>query len=205
MRRFWGALLATLVLAVVGTSAVAQSEKEKAPVGVLYRLTYWEVSEKTLASLAGKTKVSAKELEGRRLQTAEVLGVSGEEATVFLVCKSPIVYFDPRATQFQIQYVNTGVILNAKCAAKSSQSFDLEVRQELSQIAKRRPAGSGDQAAVFPEVETFELESNLSDLKFGDIVVLGSTSGSLGTAHVKALDPAPKAPYLIATLELEAP
>jgi hypothetical protein len=195
------ATLFTLAAQAQGESPPAKSD----PIPVLYRLTYWEVSEKTLASLAGKAKVGANQLEGRRLQSAEVLAISGEETMVSLVRKSPLVYYDPRASQFQVQFVDSGVKLDAFCKALSSQSFEVDVRQELSRIGNRRPADSRDQATVYPETEVFTLESTLSDVKFGDLIVLGSTSGTLGKAHVKALDPAPKAPYLVATLELEAP
>lgn len=194
-----GALLASAAPVFAQQPAQAKPESPKIP--VLYRLTHWEVDDKTVAELAGKVKLSSKELKGRRLQSSELLGVSGSDTLFILGRRDPIVYYDARGSQFQIQYVDSGV----KLAVAWSPEKGLEVRPELSHIDKlRRGDGAGD-GAVYPEIGVFVSENELSDVQLGDTVVLGVYTGPRVVSAIRTLDPTPKAPNLVTVLELEAP
>lgn len=198
--RFRAALLG---LALLATTALAQEAESSVP--LLYRLSYWEVSEKTLASLSGKSRLSSSDVSGRRMQKSEVLSVSGAAAYIGLVHKTPISYYDPRATQFQIQYVDTGMKLDAKARAKTGGLFDVEIRQELTRLVRERVATYGKEPQAYPEIEGLVLESNFQDVKLGEMLLLGSTSSPLAQGHVRTLDPAAKDTRILVTLEVEAP
>ena len=86
-----GALLASATPVFAQQPAQAKPESPKIP--VLYRLTHWEVDDKTVADLMGKVKIDAKQIQGRRLHTTELLAVSEVEVLIQLGRKDPIVYY----------------------------------------------------------------------------------------------------------------
>jgi hypothetical protein len=188
-----------------GGPAADGAKPQTASVPLLLRLSYWEVSDKGLAALAGKSRLDAGSIDGRRLQTATVMGVSGYELYIGLVRKTPIVYYDPRASQFQIQYVDAGLKLDAKAKAAAGGAFDLEIRPELSMVSGHRVYGTGEKAVSYPETQTFTSEISLSGVKLGQLIIVGEATGPSGTEHIRAMDPAPQGKHLIATIELEEP
>ena len=192
-----------LALAMVSPPAFAEEAAAKPsapPTPVVFRITYWEVDDKTLADISGKVKLGSADIAGRRIQTQEVLGSTGVECMVALVRKNPIVYYDGKASQFQVQYVDTGVKADVKWEK------ELDVYLEISRISGVTKAGPESRTpAFYPHTEVLVSKVSVPSVKLGDVVLVGTSQGPWAAAQVRALDPTPKAGNILVTLELEAP
>jgi len=94
-----------------------------------------------------------------------VVTLSGKQATVLIGTKFPIVFFDPRAGQFQVQYVDIGVKLQVKPVVMSDGYVQMEIQPDVSQFI----ALINNQ---FPETAT--RQANITcRVKDGDTLVLG--------------------------------
>ena len=202
MRQTWSrAILAALILSQSAAVTADEVKAAKSPaVPVLYRLTCWEVDDKTYQDLRGKAKVDAGALKGRRVQEAELLTISGVESLVHVGQKEPIMYYDPRASQFQVQFVDTGFKLDVKWDGDR-----LEVRPEVSDLQSMVISDESGRVARYPKTHVQICEATFSGVKLGDTYVISAAAGAGATTQVRVLDPTPKAKNLIMTLNLEAP
>jgi len=99
------------------------------------------------------------------LATPRVVTMSTKQATVLIGNKFPIVFFDPRAGQFQVQYVDIGVKLQVKPTVMSDGYVQMEIQPDVSQFI----ALINNQ---FPETAT--RQANITcRVKDGDTLVLG--------------------------------
>lgn len=72
--------------------------------------------------------------EAKILASPRVAALSGIESLIHIGDKYPIVYFDPRAGQFQVQYVDIGIKLDVKSEVKADGYVVVEVRPEVSTL-----------------------------------------------------------------------
>jgi type II secretory pathway component GspD/PulD (secretin) len=72
--------------------------------------------------------------EAKILASPRVATQSGTEALIHIGDKFPIVYFDPRAGQFQVQYVDIGIKLDVKPEIKADGYIVTELRPEVSNL-----------------------------------------------------------------------
>jgi len=72
--------------------------------------------------------------EAKILASPRVASLSGEEALIHIGDKYPIVYFDPRAGQFQVQYVDIGIKLDVTSTVKADGYVLIDVRPEVSTL-----------------------------------------------------------------------
>lgn len=72
--------------------------------------------------------------EAKILASPRVATQSGTEALIHIGDKFPIVYFDPRAGQFQVQYVDIGIKLDVKPVIKPDGYIVTELRPEVSNL-----------------------------------------------------------------------
>lgn len=72
--------------------------------------------------------------EAKILASPRVASLSGEESLIHIGDKYPIVYFDPRAGQFQVQYVDIGIKLDVTSTVKADGYVLIEVRPEVSTL-----------------------------------------------------------------------
>lgn len=72
--------------------------------------------------------------EAKILASPRVASLSGVESLIHIGDKYPIVYFDPRAGQFQVQYVDIGIKLDVKSEVKADGYVVVEVRPEVSTL-----------------------------------------------------------------------
>lgn len=94
-----------------------------------------------------------------------VVTQSTKQATILIGNKFPIVFFDPRAGQFQVQYVDIGVKLQVKPVAMDDGYVMMDVQPDVSQFV----ALINNQ---FPETAT--RQANIScRIKDGNTLVLG--------------------------------
>lgn len=199
-------LLTGGVAAQTPATPPSESQSKATPIPVLFRLSYWEVDDATLKAIVGKMRIAPADLKtARRIQTSEVLSVSGAETLVHLGRKDPIVYYDPRYTQFQIQYVDTGMKLDVRWRTSGPKEPALELRQELAMLSSFQTLGGRDPDSKYPQTEAFINEAVVPNVKLGDMLFLGHSSGVETAGFVRLLSPSPKLANLIATIEMEAP
>jgi len=90
---------------------------------------------------------------------------SGKDATILIGNKFPIVFFDPRAGQFQVQYVDIGVKLQVKPVVASDGYIVMDVKPDVSNFV----ALINNQ---FPETATRQASLSVR-IKDGNTLVLG--------------------------------
>lgn len=72
--------------------------------------------------------------EAKVLAAPRVATRSGRDALIHIGDKFPIVYFDPRAGQFQVQYVDIGIKLDVKPEIKADGYVIVDLRPEVSTL-----------------------------------------------------------------------
>lgn len=201
MRQCWSRTLLAALIWSQGSTVLAEEVKApKSSVPVLYRLTCWEVDDKTYQTLRGKAKVGSDEVKGRKIQEAELLTISNTESLLHVGQKEPITYYDPRASQFQIQYVDIGFKLDVNWDGDK-----LEVRPEVSDIESMVISDESGRVSRYPKTHVQICESSIRGARLGDTYVISTGAGTVAVSQVRVLDPAPKARNLVLTLSLEAP
>ncbi len=74
--------------------------------------------------------------EAKVLASPRVATRSGRDALIHIGDKFPIVYFDPRAGQFQVQYVDIGIKLDVKPEIKADGYVLVDLRPEVSTLVE---------------------------------------------------------------------
>lgn len=72
--------------------------------------------------------------DAKVISTPRVMTQSGKQASVLIGDKFPIVYFDPRAGQFQVQYVDIGVKLLVKPTVAADGFVTVDMAPEVSTL-----------------------------------------------------------------------
>ncbi|MHB2020700.1 MAG: secretin N-terminal domain-containing protein [Candidatus Xenobia bacterium] len=108
-----------------------------------------------------------------------VVTQSGKDATILIGNKFPIVFFDPRAGQFQVQYVDIGVKLQVKPVVASDGYILMDIKPDVSQFV----ALINNQ---FPETATRQAQLSCR-VKDGNTVVLGGLLTESETSTVQKI------------------
>lgn len=103
--------------------------------------------------------------EAKILASPRVASVSGKPSLIHIGDKYPIVYFDPRAGQFQVQYVDIGIKLDVTSNVKPDGYVVLQVRPEVSTLLEL----INNQ---FPRTAVRIIETEMR-VKDGDTVIMG--------------------------------
>ncbi len=89
---------------------------------------------RTPLALAASIQFLVTQNEAKILASPRVASLSGVESLIHIGDKYPIVYFDPRAGQFQVQYVDIGIKLDVKSEVKADGFVVVEIRPEVSTL-----------------------------------------------------------------------
>jgi len=103
--------------------------------------------------------------DAKVISSPRVMTQSGKDAQVLIGDKFPIVYFDPRAGQFQVQYVDIGV----KVVVKPTVSSDGYVTVDLAPEVSTLKALINNQ---YPQTGITTVKTNVR-VKDGDTIVVG--------------------------------
>jgi len=74
--------------------------------------------------------------EAKVLASPRIATISDKESLIHIGDKFPIVYFDPRAGQFQVQYVDIGIKLDVKPSVKADGYIVCDIRPEVSTLVE---------------------------------------------------------------------
>lgn len=196
------AMFALLLSMAVGTSSytLAQpkgDDESNIPIVVKFKLL--QVNDAQADKLRGQKTVSG-DVSGKILHELELLTCTEKDSLLHLGQKWPIIYRDPRADLFQIQYVDIGAKLDVKCKSTSSGKFDIEVRPETSSVLDLKAHGN---LQVYPVANDFISEAIFNGLSPKETMILGTMRGSTASRFLKAegLESAPS--NLVYTLKVE--
>lgn len=103
--------------------------------------------------------------EAKVLAAPRVATQSDKDALIHIGDKFPIVYFDPRAGQFQVQYVDIGIKLDVKPSIKADGYIVVELRPEVSTLVE---LVNGQ----YPRTAVRTINTSMR-VKDGDTIVLG--------------------------------
>jgi type II secretory pathway component GspD/PulD (secretin) len=103
--------------------------------------------------------------EAKVLAAPRIATLSDKESLIHIGDKFPIVYFDPRAGQFQVQYVDIGIKLDVKPSVKADGYILCDIRPEVSTLVEL----VNNQ---YPRTAVRTVQSNMR-VKDGDTVVIG--------------------------------
>ena len=103
--------------------------------------------------------------EAKILASPRVASISGKPSLIHIGDKYPIVYFDPRAGQFQVQYVDIGIKLDVTSNVKADGYVVIEVRPEVSTLLEL----INNQ---YPRTAVRIIETNMR-VKDGDTIIMG--------------------------------
>jgi type II secretory pathway component GspD/PulD (secretin) len=103
--------------------------------------------------------------EAKILASPRVASISGKPSLIHIGDKYPIVYFDPRAGQFQVQYVDIGIKLDVTSNVKADGYVLIEVRPEVSTLLEL----INNQ---YPRTAVRIIETNMR-VKDGDTIIMG--------------------------------
>lgn len=177
-------LLVLLCLAGWASAEPAKDTGKKEP--IVMRLEAVQVSDEMAHEWKQGWRIKASDLEEdgvHRLQTTEVVGITDRECSVFVGRKNHIVYYDPRASQFQVQYVDVGAKLDCKCKTSPSGKLSATVYTELSWLEKNLNDGK----ASYPETITLKSQLDSPAFEFGERVLVGNVQGAEAQHYLQVL------------------
>lgn len=103
--------------------------------------------------------------EAKILASPRIAALSGVAALIHIGDKFPIVYFDPRAGQFQVQYVDIGIKLDVTSTVKADGYVMVKVRPEVSTLIEL----VNNQ---YPRTAVRVIETEMR-VKDGDTIIMG--------------------------------
>ncbi len=179
----------TALVLLVGLSGLAWAEPEKKDTDrkepIVMRLQALQVSDQVARGWDGDWRVKAADLGGdgvHLLQTTEVVGITGRECSVTVGRKNHVIYYDPRATQFQIQYVDVGAKLNCLCKVVEGR-VSAEVSAELSLLEKN----VNDGKTSYPQSIPLSSHTSTPAFAYGDHVLIGNVRGVEARHYLEVL------------------
>ncbi|MFA5508285.1 MAG: hypothetical protein WC314_13970 [Vulcanimicrobiota bacterium] len=196
------ALLALLLALAVGAHAEEADGRLTRGPSMLATLNIVQISDSQLKKLEGVQKTNT-EIPGKVLQSLEVMTIEGMASLVHLGEKWPIIYYDPRAEQFQIQYVDFGGKLDLTCKESGPNGWKVEIRPEISALYEIEQMGDVQRLEVYPKTTVLIAESTIQDLKFGETSVFAKITGRAAQSYLEAMGLPSDNANLLYTLRLE--
>lgn len=189
---------------LVAQPALAQKAKESKGIPVVARMELLQLTDSQMERLEGKDRLNKVEAD-KVLVSVDLLMTTGRDALAMLGLKNPIVYYDPRAQQFQIQYVDTGMKLDVVLRSQGVGLFEVEVRPEISLVQRPPDYQKVESSQLYPLTAAFITEEHLTEVKFGQTLILGRLTGPMARDFLTSLGQTETTNNVVCTLELEKP
>jgi len=103
--------------------------------------------------------------EAKIMASPRIGTIAGKPGLIHIGDKFPIVYFDPRAGQFQVQYVDIGIKLDVKVDIKGDGNIEADLNPEVSTLV-------GLVNNQYPRTTVRRVQTVMR-IKDGDTIVLG--------------------------------
>ena len=194
-------LLSSMLLLSSTCFAQGKTKTPESQIPIVVKFNLLQMSDAQMERLEGKESLP-EGLGGKDIASLELLTLTGEPSLLHLGEKWPIVYYDPRAEQFQVQYVDTGLKLDITVKSNENGTFRMSVRPETSFLNSVR--GSSEDGS-YPLTDVYTLQTKKERLVWDEAIVLGSRRGPYFKAWLERLGLAGLSPNLVYTLRLERP
>ncbi len=184
--------------------ALAQKAKESKGIPVVARMELLQLTDAQMERLEGKDRYNKVEAD-KVLVSVDMLMTRGRDALAMLGLKNPIVYYDPRAQQFQVQYVDTGMKLDVVVRSEPAGLFTVEVRPEISLVQEPTEYEKVESSQLYPLTAAFITEETMTAVPFGQKLILGRITGPGARDFLTSLGRTETTNNVVCTLELEKP
>ncbi len=202
MRNYLAMAVLITLFVVCGAQAEETKKEETKGPPMLATLHIIQVSDAQFKKLDGVQKTSS-EIQGRVLQSLEVMTVRDTPSIVHLGEKWPLVYYDPRAEQFQVQYVDVGGKFDITCRDAGNRTWNVDIRPEISSIFRIDVPADSQRLDFYPETMVLIAETTIEALKFGETSVFAKTTGRAAKTYLESTGLSTENSNLIYTLKLE--
>ena len=195
-------LIAVFMVMVSAQAEETKSKNRGAP--LLATLNIIQVSDSQLEKLDGVQKTNSG-IQGKVLQSLELMTVQDMPSLLMLGEKWPIIYFDHRAEQFQIQYVDIGGKLDMTCRPAGANAWNVEIRPEASALNEIDLPGDPRDLEVYPKTTVLIAETHIKNLKFGETSIFAKITGRAARSYLEAMGLPSSNPNVLYTFRLERP
>lgn len=188
MKNVWAQ---TMLLAALATPALAAdappADSGKAET-VVVRVEILALGDGAASALYGKSLLPGgyRGDRGKTIQSTEIMMQTSKESLIHLGRKYAITYFDPRASQFQVQYIDTGMKVDVTVTPAASGGYRLENYNEVSDVETLRTGGN-PVTASYPQTNVFSSHTDKTGVNIGDSLVLGTMEGPAAQRCLKAI------------------
>lgn len=197
---FLAFLFSILFCAMGPLGAQTKKEEEKRPqFPVVAKFKLLQVSDAQAAKIRKVTTVKG-DLEGKVLHESELLTMTGKPSLLHVGGKWPIVFYDSRGEQFQIQYVDTGIKLDITISSDAQEKLSVEIRPETASILDIKSKG---ELQAYPRTNVFIAEAAFKDLSPAETMIVGRMSGETASRFLKTEGLTASPSNLVYTLRLE--
>ena len=178
MKSIWAPCVLLALGVLAGPTRAAEVPTYRS-LPIVVRVDLLQMSDATAQNLAGQSRLPRDLLAGgagvRVLHSSELLQLSGVSCRFSIGEKYPIVYYEPKATQFQIQYVDVGMKLDVRCEATEG-DFLIDANPEMSAIVATHTVGNPPSAS-YPETVMFRVVNQVPHVRYGESVIVGRIHG----------------------------
>ena len=129
----------------------------------------------TISSGSLRTLIESK--KGRSLETLRFLVQNNQETITSIGHKFPITYFDPKASQYQIVFVDVGMRFIIRPVITPENRLNIDIKASLSTIEDYRQEIERDTAFYFPSVKTIDTNLSIPGMKNGETVIISNLQG----------------------------
>ena len=188
MQKLWAQAMLLVALSAPAMAAETTVVETAPPEMVVVRVEMLQLSGGAASALGGKSFFPGgyKGDRGRTLQTSELMVQTSKESLLALGRKFPITYFDPRASQFQVQYIDTGMKVDVTVTPAATGGYRVESYNEFAETEMLRTGGTPIIAA-YPQTNVFSSHTDKSGVNIGDALVLGTVDGPSAQRCLKSI------------------
>jgi len=137
--------------------------------------------------------------QGRTVQSLEMLTVSDTDAVIHLGRQHGLVYYDPKAGHFMIQFVDTGVKMSVRSRIGSGGKLQIETRSELSAPMENSLTDRNTdrpEALAYPQSALETVATSMGGIAYGDTVVVAHAQGAFVGRLLSTLPGSPSPSHL---------
>jgi hypothetical protein len=180
--------ISIVLLLLWWASGVARAAPEEVPQQLVVRVEAVQMTPAAASRLPARGRMPRAAIEKalasgemHLIQCGDLLAVTRLDSQLVFGHKSPLVYYDPKAGQFQIQYVDTGFKLVVRIEPSGPDTFDVDIDPEVSETVQVHNAQGASALGAFPQTRVLMTRVMVAAVHLGDTVVLVDSPDVLGS------------------------
>jgi hypothetical protein len=188
LRSIRAALLAGLVLSLImPLAALADEKPQPAPLDnrqIWLRISVISLTEEGSHGLGDKDVLPPESLQrlidarmARELETFYFPARNGRNTMASIGHKFPLTYFDPKASQYQIIFVDVGMKFNIKPVISPGERIDMEIKSDISTIEDYRQEIERDTVFYYPSTKNSAVDQFITGMRNGEALIISNFQG----------------------------